>query len=61
MEITSLLYFSFPGFHQRCFLIYVLTIQWRAVETKVTFNKMLFEQSVLHIPLVMSAQEDVAK
>ena len=28
-------------------LIYVLTTQWQAVEIKVTFNDMSFEQSVL--------------
>ena len=46
MEITSLLYFAFPHSRPRCFLIYLLTIQWQAAEINVIFNEMLFEQSV---------------
>ena len=46
MEITSLRYFAFPHSRQRCFLIYLLTIQWQAAEINVIFNEMLFEQSV---------------
>ena len=52
MEITSLPYFHFPRSRQRWFLIYLLTIQWQAVEAKVTFNEMSFEQTVLHILLI---------
>ena len=47
MELTSLPYFHFP--RRRCFLIYLLTIQWQAVEIKVRFDEMFFEQSV-HLP-----------
>ena len=46
MEITSLRYFAFPHSRRRCFLIYLLTIQWQAAEINVIFNEMLFEQSV---------------
>ena len=46
MEITSLSYFAFPQSRRRCFLIYLLTIQWQAAEINVIFNEMLFEQSV---------------
>ena len=46
MEITSLPYFAFPHSRRRCFLIYLLTIQWQAAEINVIFNEMLFEQSV---------------
>ena len=54
-------YFPFPRSRRRCFLIYLITIQWKAAETKVTFNEMPFEQSVLHIPLIMSAQQEALK
>ena len=40
------------------FLIYLLTIQWQVVKIKVTFNDMSFEQSVLHLPLTMSAYQE---
>ena len=40
MEVTSLPYFRFP--HSR----YRLAVEWQAVEIKVIFNKMSFEQSV---------------
>ena len=43
------------------FLIYLLTIQWQAVEIKVTFNDMSFEQSVLHLLLIMSAHQEATK
>ena len=46
MEITSLPYFAFPHARWRCFLIYLLTIQWQAAEINVIFNEMFFEQSV---------------
>ena len=61
MEITSLPYFHFPRTRRRCFLIYLLTIQLQVVETKVTFNEMSFEQSVLHLPLIMGAQQEAVK
>ena len=44
--ITSLLYVTLPRSCRRCFLIYLLTIQWQAVEVKVTFNEISFEPSV---------------
>ena len=40
MEVTSLPYFRFP--HSR----YRLAVEWQAVEIKVIFKKMSFEQSV---------------
>ena len=46
---------------QYVFLIYLLTIQWQAVEIKVTFNDMSFEQSVLHLPLAMGAHQEATK
>ena len=46
MEKTSLPYFDFSHSRRRCFLIYLLTIQWQAAEINVIFNEMLFEQSV---------------
>ena len=46
MEKTSLPYFDFSHSRRRCFLIYLLTIQWQAGEINVIFNEMLFEQSV---------------
>ena len=35
--------------------------QWQAVEIKLTFNEMSFSQSVLHLPLTMSAYQEAAK
>ena len=46
MEKTLLPYFDFSHSRRRCFLIYLLTIQWQAAEINVIFNEMLFEQSV---------------
>ena len=40
------LYFIFPHYRQRCFLINLLKIQWQAAENNVAFNEMSFEQSV---------------
>ena len=39
------------------FLIYLLTIQWQAVEIKVTFNDMSFEQSVLRLTLTLPTKK----
>ena len=61
MEINSLPYFPYPRSHRRCFLIYLLSIQWQAVEIKVAFNEMLFERSILHLPLITSAHQEAAK
>ena len=33
----------------------------QVVAIKVTFNEMSFEQSVLHLPLIMSAHQEAAK
>ena len=41
--------FAFPRSRRRSFLIYLLTIQWQAIEIKVTFNEMSFEQSVTYL------------
>ena len=60
MEITSLLYFAFPHSRRRCFLTYLLTIQWQAVEINVIFNK-CYLNKVLHLPLIMSAHHEAAK
>ena len=46
MEITSPSYFAFPQSRRRCFLIYLITIQWQAADIDVIFNEMLFEQSI---------------
>ena len=43
------------------FLIYLLTIQRQVVEIRVTFNDMSLEQSVLNLPLTMSAHQEATK
>ena len=45
-SLTSLSYFAFPESRGRCYLIYLLTIQWPAAEINVIFIETLFEQSV---------------
>ena len=57
MEITPLPYFAFPLSSRRCFLIFLLLVQWQAIEIKVTFNEMSFEQSVIYL----SAHQEAAK
>ena len=49
--------FRFSRSRRRCFLIYLLTIQWQAIEVKVTFNELSFEQSVTYL----SAHQEAAK
>ena len=41
----------------KMFLIYLLTIQWQAIEIKVMFNKISFEQSVTYL----GAHQEAAK
>ena len=57
VSLTSLSYFAFPRSLRRCFLMYLLTIQWQAIEIKVAFNEMSFEQSVTYL----SAHQEASK
>ena len=61
MEIISLPYFPFPRPRRRCFYNLSANNPVEVVETKVTFNEMSFEQNVLHLPLIMGAQQGTIK
>ena len=60
METTPLSYFAFSQSHRRCFLIYLVTIQWQAL-ILMWYSTRCYLNKVLHLPLIMSAHQKAAK